>query len=199
MIQIAYPYFLYVGLPLVAIAAYWYWFYYKHPVYLFSALAPLKSLIKGSSKRKIVPFLLRVATLTALCVSLSRLRAPDERSKIPVEGVDIMLVMDISGSMNIFDDLQDRRPRIDVARAEALKFIDRRENDPIGLVIFSGVAISRCPLTLDKQVLKVLLEETDTSTIEAQGTVLSRAILTAANRLKKSDSKEQNYDCAYRW
>ena len=102
-----------------------------------------------------------------------------------------MLVLDASQSMIIFDDPQDRRTRWDVARDEALRFIDKRENDPIGLVLFAGVALSRCPLTLDKGILKEILHETTTATIAVPGTVLSRAILTAANRLKKSTAKNK--------
>ena len=102
-----------------------------------------------------------------------------------------MLVLDTSESMNDPEYEGSKKTRMDVARDEALKFIEKRDNDPIGLVIFSGVAVSRAPLTLDKQVLKEILLTTGTSTIPAPGTALSRAILTAANRLKKSTAKSR--------
>ncbi len=191
MIQMLYPYVIYVGLPLLLVCSWLYWVYHKTPLYLFSSLAPLQRFTPPPRWRTLVLFLTRVGTLVALCCALARFQTPDERSKIPVQGVDIMLVLDASQSMIIFDDPQDRRTRWDVARDEALRFIDKRENDPIGLVLFAGVALSRCPLTLDKGILKEILHETTTATIAVPGTVLSRAILTAANRLKKSTAKNK--------
>lgn len=189
--MIIHPYFLLVGLPLLGVLGYWRWFYYKEPVYRFSSLALLKGEHTVKKLRKKVRFLVRLLSCVALLCALARFVRPDERTKIPVKGVDIMLVLDTSGSMSIFDDLHDQRPRIDVARSEALKFIDKRVNDPIGLVIFSGVAVTRCPLTLDKTILKQILKDTSIETIKTDGTVLSRAILIAANRLKKSSAKSK--------
>ena len=91
--------------------------------------------------------------------------------------------------MNAPESEEGKKTRMDTAREEALKFIDKRDNDPIGLVIFSGVAVSRCPLTLDKRVLKEILNETTTSTLPVPGTVLSRAIFTAANDLKNQQQR----------
>ncbi|MBA3751286.1 VWA domain-containing protein [Candidatus Dependentiae bacterium] len=189
--MILHPYYLYLGLPVLALVSYWRWFYYKDPVYRFSSLALLQGNSPKGISKKTALFLIRLGTLAALCCALARFAKPDERTKIPVKGIDIMLVLDTSGSMMIFDDLHDQRPRIDVARTEALKFIDKRRNDPIGLVIFSGAAVTRCPLTLDKPILKNILNETTTETLSAQGTLLSRAILIAANRLKKSSAKSK--------
>lgn len=192
MIYAVHPYIAYIGLPLIALSALWYWFRYKHPVYLFSSLAPLQSSATATRWRRLFLFVVRLLTLFALCLAAARFRAPDERSKIPVQGIDIMLVLDISGSM-LFDedDESEKKSRIDTAREEAIKFIDKRQNDPIGLVIFSGAALSRCPLTLDKKILKDILMHTDTNTIPVTGTVLSRAILTAANRLKTSTARSR--------
>ena len=189
--MIMHPYYLLLGLPLSALLAYWRWYYYKEPVYRFSSLALLESEHSVKPLRKVLRFLVRLGSILALLIALARFTRPDERTKIPVKGVDIMLVLDTSGSMSIFDDLQDQRPRIDVARTEALKFIDKRHNDPIGLVIFSGAAVTRCPLTLDKAILKQILNDTSIETLKTDGTVLSRAILIGANRLKKSSAKSK--------
>ncbi len=191
MLHVVYPYALYLGVPATLLAAYWFWFHYKNPVYLFSSLVPLQSLESATKWRRFLLFLLRLTLLIVLCLSIARLQSPDERSKIPVQGVDIMLVLDTSESMNAPESEEGKKTRMDTAREEALKFIDKRDNDPIGLVIFSGVAVSRCPLTLDKRVLKEILNETTTSTLPVPGTVLSRAIFTAANRLKKSTAKSR--------
>lgn len=186
IIQSMYPYFIYIGLPVVALVAYWRWYYYKRPVYRYSSLNPLGSQRTFIDRSKILLFMLRLLTLSALCFALARFRVPDERSKVPVQGVDIMLVLDVSGSMQLFDDINDPRPRIDVARKEGIKFIQKRENDPIGLVIFGNVAVSRAPLTLDKNMLIEILKETSLGIVDPDGTVLARAIVTAANRLKNS-------------
>lgn len=191
MVTVLHPAWLFIGLPLVAAAAYWYWFHYRHPVYLYSSLAPLKNRTAAQQWRRIVLFLLRLTILLALIGALARFQRPDERSKIPVQGVDIMLVLDASESMMIPEDDGSRKSRMEAAREEALAFIDKRQNDPIGLVIFAGEALSRCPLTLDKKMLRELLLNTDTQTIPVHGTVLSRALLTAANRLKKSKAKSR--------
>lgn len=186
MIELVNPYFLFIGLPLLAGAAFYRWFYYREPVYRYSSMLPLKGLVKQGTLYTLVPFCLRVGSLAFLVIALTRLRAPDERSLVAVEGVDIMLVFDASGSMMAIDDRSTMRTRIDVARDEAIKFIKKRVNDPMGLVIFSGAAVTRCPLTMDKHVLEEMLHETTVETIPVQGTVLSQGILVAANRLKKS-------------
>jgi Ca-activated chloride channel family protein len=119
------------------------------------------------------------------------MQIPDERSRIPVRGVDIMLVLDASGSMDAIDDPDNPKKRLAIARDEAIKFVEKREHDPMGLVVFSGAAVSRVPLTLDKNILKQMLSETTVHTIPVEGTVLSKGILTAANRLKKSKAKSR--------
>jgi len=108
---------------------------------------------------------------------------------VEVEGINIMLVLDVSGSMQLQDDQNDSRTRFDIAKAEALRFIRLRNNDAIGLVFFGKDAISRCPLTHDKNMLKKLLQETEIGMINGDGTVLVRGMLTALNRLKHSDAK----------
>lgn len=186
MIQAVYPYALILGLPLLAGIALLRWLYYKEPVYRYSSILPLKNLVRSGRWQTVVPFLLRLLVLTALCLALARLREPDERSQVPIQGVDIMLVFDASGSMQSIDDRTTERSRIDIARDEAIKFIKKRVYDPMGLVIFSGVAVTRCPLTLDKPMLEEILKQTTVETIPVDGTVLSDAIIVAANRLKKS-------------
>lgn len=192
MIEILYPSFLYLGVPLIAALACWRWLYYKEPVYTFSSLRPLKSLAYTSIVPRLVPFLLRLGVLSMLCLALARFRVPDERSKVPVQGVDLMLVLDISGSMTAIDDRSDPRSRLAIAREEAIRFIHKRDNDSIGLVFFSGVAVTRCPLTLDKKMLEEILKQTTPETIPVGGTVLSYALIVAANRLKKSTAASRS-------
>ncbi len=189
--MIVYPLVLYLGLPFVAGLSYYRWRYYKHPVYSYSSLEPLEHLAQSSWLHTLIPYLLRLLTLLALCLAIARIRQPDERTLIPVKGVDIMMVLDASGSMDMIDNPKNRKSRFTIAKKEALRFIKKRTNDPIGLVIFGEVALTRSPHTLDKAMLEQIIKETNLGSIPHGGTVLSKAILMAANRLKKSTAKSR--------
>jgi Ca-activated chloride channel family protein len=115
----------------------------------------------------------------------------DNRSNIIVDGIDIMLVLDVSGSMQFQDYADDQRSRLQVAKDEALRFVNKRTNDAIGLVIFGKDALSRVPLTLDKKIINTLISTLEIGIIDPDGTVLSTAIVTAANRLKNSQAKSK--------
>lgn len=134
-------------------------------------------------------FCLRLISIIILAVLIMRPQLVDSRSSVSVEGIDIMLVLDASGSMNIND--FEGNTRFDVAKQEALRFIQKRDNDPIGLIIFGADAVSRCPITLDKSILKSVIEETDIGIVNPAETVLSIATLMAENRLKDSKSKSK--------
>lgn len=191
-IQCFHPYLMLAGFSVLSFISYWRWYYYKRPVYLYSSLIPFDFLInKNYQWRKFVIFLLQLLSILSLILAISRFRIPDEKTKLPVQGVDIMLVLDVSHSMMCFDDFYDRRKRFEVALEEALEFIKKRENDPIGLVFFGTIAVSRCPLTLDKNMLLKILKETKIGFINPEATALSRAILTGINRLKESKAKSK--------
>jgi Ca-activated chloride channel family protein len=91
--------------------------------------------------------------------------------------------------MDYQDYADDERSRFEVAQVEAIRFIQARQNDAIGLVLFGRDALTRCPLTLDKKMLTAILQDTKLGVVNPEGTVLSRAIVTAANRLKDSKAK----------
>ena len=191
MISLAYPLIASIGIPLFLIAAYVRWAYYKEPLYLFSSLAPLKNRTIEGKWRTLIPFLLRCMALLFLLFALTRPRVPDSRSKISVEGIDIILVLDVSGSMAAIDDRLDPVIRLDIAKKEAISFIQKRTHDPVGLVLFSQVAVSRCPLTLDKKMLEEILSKLSMDIMPADGTVLAEGMIVAANRLKRSTAKSR--------
>jgi len=137
-------------------------------------------------------FAIRLATLTLLALMIAKPQLVDQRTRIQVEGIDIMLVLDASGSMQFNDYAGDKRSRFDVAKEEAIRFIERRENDAIGLVLFGNGAVSRAPLTPDKRVLRELVQEAELGeVVNPDGTKLFTAIASAANRLQaaKAHSK----------
>jgi len=192
LFRFAYPKTFYFSIPLLFIMVF-YRFWFRKPVtYKYSLAGYLSK--QGFGKRYWKNFILwfmRVLSFFLLAFLIARPQLVDVTSKINVEGIDIFLVLDLSGSMELFDDVKDRRPRVQVAKEEALRFINKRENDQLGLVIFGREAVSRCPLTLDKNVLTDVIKELEIGVVDPRGTVISTAIITAANRLKHSKSKNK--------
>jgi len=158
--------------------------------YRFSLAQTLaQSGLGTTSYHKPVLYFLRLITIIGLTLLVMRPQWVDERSKINVEGLDIIMAIDVSNSMVVFDDEKDQRSRIDVAKEEAIRFIEKRHNDPIGIVIFGGEVLSRCPLTLDKTMLKEIVGSLELGIINPQGTWLGTGLATAINRLKNSEAK----------
>jgi Ca-activated chloride channel family protein len=131
---------------------------------------------------------LRCLALASLVLATARPRQADDSSRVEVEGSDIILALDVSGSMQLFDDLGDRRSRFEVAQREALTFVQDRKHDPIGLVIFGATAISRCPVTLDKQLLHEIITNVALGEVNPEGTALAVGLGMAVNRLRTSKS-----------
>jgi Ca-activated chloride channel family protein len=127
-------------------------------------------------------YVLRMLALICLILALTRPQSKKSRHDITVEGIDIILAMDISGSMMAMDF---KPNRIEASKNIAMEFIDGRPNDRIGLVIFSGEAFSQCPLTTDHTVLKNLFQDIHSGMIE-DGTAIGDGLATALNRLRSS-------------
>ena len=124
-------------------------------------------------------------SLILIIIALARPQRSNERVEQFTKGIDILLVMDISESM----DLQDFSPnRLEVAKKTAMDFIEGRFGDRIGMVVFSGEAYSLSPLTNDYKLLTSLIKEINFSMIEAKGTAIGSAIAAGTNRMKDSDA-----------
>ncbi len=165
---------------------------HKIPLYRYSLATTLKnnSFVVSHPHRAIV-YVIRLLIVCLLAVVISKPQIVDSRSKVPVQGIDIVLVLDVSGSMQFQDYEDDVRSRFDVAKAEAIHFIEKRDHDALGLVLFGKDTLSRCPITSDKQLLKQVVEELKLGIIDSDGTMLITGIVTAANRLKHSVSKSK--------
>ncbi|MBN1447447.1 MAG: VWA domain-containing protein [Bacteroidetes bacterium] len=134
-----------------------------------------------------LPFILRLLALGVLIVAFARPQSSARGEKVFREGIDITIVLDISGSMLA----EDFRPnRLDAAKEVAKEFIQGRINDRIGLVIFAGESFTQCPLTTDYAVLIDLLEKVKTGYLE-DGTAIGEGIANAVNRMKSSKSKSK--------
>lgn len=161
--------------------------YYQYP--LAATLAKQGHTAAPTHKRVLA--VLRILVLSLLVFLIGKPQLVDRRSNVIINGIDIMLVLDVSGSMQFQDYDDDHRSRLTVAKDEALRFVHKRTNDAIGLVIFGKDAVSRVPLTLDKHIINDLISNLAIGIIDPDGTVLSTAIITAANRLKKSEAKSK--------
>ena len=136
-----------------------------------------------------LPHALVLAALALAAVALARPQSRDrEREKQSVEGIDIVVALDLSTSM-LAADFQPR-DRLTVAKQVLQDFIGRRRTDRIGLVVFAGDAYTQAPLTLDHGILRALVDKLRTGVIE-DGTAIGNAIATAVNRLRESDARSK--------
>ena len=129
----------------------------------------------------------RTVAIALLIIVLARPQKTDKFQDMSTEGIDIVLTVDISGSMLA----QDFKPnRIEAAKNVATEFISGRPYDRIGLVVFSGESFTQCPLTTDHAVLINLLREIQSGMIE-DGTAIGNGLSTAVNRIKDSQAKSK--------
>ncbi len=133
-------------------------------------------------------FALRMIGVGLIVVALARPQKGSTEEEVSTEGVDIMLVLDISTSMKALDFKPQNR--LFVAKMRIAEFIQKRQHDRIGLVVFAGRSFTKCPLTLDYNVLLEFLDEIRFGDIE-DGTAIGTAIATAAYRLKDSPAKSK--------
>ena len=134
------------------------------------------------------PFILRIIGFGLLIVALARPQKGHTEQEVTTHGVDIVLVLDVSTSMKALDFKP--KNRLFVAKETIKKFIQMREHDRIGLVIFAGRSFTKCPLTLDYSILAQFIDDIRFEEIE-DGTAIGTAIATAANRLKQSQAKSR--------
>ena len=132
---------------------------------------------------------LRALALSLGLVALARPQAGERRETVSSFGVDVVVALDVSGSMRC----EDTRPRnrLDVARDAVARFVDGRPSDRIGLVAFGSMAATRCPLSLDHEMVQELLREIDFAPQGEEGTAIGTGLGVAVNRLRESKSKSK--------
>lgn len=154
----------------------------------FSSLQPFDQTPRSLRERlRHFPVALRMIALACLIIALARPQSVTSKENISTEGIDIVLVLDISGSM-LAEDFTPNR--LVAAKQVAEEFIEGRSNDRIGLVIFSAESFTQCPLTTDYPVLISLLQEVKKGMIE-DGTAIGLALANGVNRLKDSKAKSK--------
>ncbi len=134
-----------------------------------------------------VPFVLRVAAVTLLSIALARPQLTNRWTSESTEGIDIMMALDISGTM-LAEDLKPNR--LEAAKSVAQDFVIARPNDQIGLVVFAGESFTQCPLTIDHAVLVNLFRSVEYGMVE-DGTAIGLGLANAVNRMKDSETKSK--------
>lgn len=134
-----------------------------------------------------LPFVLRMFAVAVLILVLSRPQSTDNWENSSTEGIDIVLAMDISGSM-LAEDLKPNR--LEASKDVAASFINGRPTDNIGLVVFSGESFTQCPLTTDHTVLLNLFKDIQSGMIE-DGTAIGLGLANSVSRIKDSQAKSK--------
>lgn len=189
MFRFAYPWLLGLLLLLPALVAWEWWRRRRRPVFRYSSLESIAAKIGRSPvyiRRAL--FATRLLALALLILALARPQKGFTEQDVTTEGVDILLTLDVSGSMAA----EDFRPRnrLFVAKEVVRDFIEGRQSDRIGLVVFSAESFTKCPLTLDYGILQRQLEDARLGTIR-DGTAIGTALATSINRLKVSKAKSK--------
>ena len=186
--------YLLLFIPLIAYAV---WYLLKgrrmSPSMKVSTILPFSKELKTYRNYLVhAPFVLRIVALSMLILVLMRPVSTNRWSEESVEGIDIMLAMDVSTSMSAVDIEPNR---IDVAKDVAAQFVSGRKNDNIGLTLFAGESFTQCPLTIDYRSVLSLI---DKSGIEyaangmlKDGTAIGLGIANAVTRLKDSKAKSK--------
>ena len=162
---------------------------FKSAAIKYSDIRIVKRAARSSrQKYRSVLIVLRLLAIAFFIVAFARPRSGTEYKETTSEGVDIVLALDVSSSMQA----EDFKPnnRLFVAKEEIKKFISRRLNDRIGLVVFARYSFTQCPLTTDYSVLLNFVDMVDFGIVE-DGTAIGMSIANAVNRLRESEAKSK--------
>lgn len=190
MVEFAHPWFL-VGLVSVPIL---HWWYNKSGHRLegslrISSASLFQDHFKSRARWRIILLqILQYIIITLVIIGIARPRIIDSLELSQVEVIDIVLVLDISSSMLATDFAPNR---LEAVKATAERFIQRREGDRLGLLVFAGETFIQCPLTVDRQVVQSLLGDITVAEQAYDGTAIGMAIANATNRLRNSAAKSK--------
>lgn len=187
-LSFAHPFFL--GLLLLIPLLIW-WHFKKqqqNPAFRLSTTNHVK-LVPSTWRVRFRPsmFVLRLLSLAFISIALARPQSSNVTESIDSDGIDIVLSLDISGSM-LAEDLKPNR--IEASKKLAEDFVDKRPTDRIGLVIFSGESFTLCPITIDHNVLKEQIENIKSGMLE-DGTAIGEGLATAVDRIRRSNGKSK--------
>ena len=182
------PVFLWtmLAVPLIFIMRWAVRYYFNQKLPVAIATRDLKS--SAANLVRLIPEILLLLVCILLLTALARPQRTNEKVEQYTEGIDIMLAMDISQSMQI-EDFQPNR--LEAAKKVALEFISGRLQDRIGLVVFSGDAFSLAPLTTDYELLRAYVKDINFEMIENRGTAIGSALAVVTNRMRETEAKSK--------
>jgi Ca-activated chloride channel family protein len=131
--------------------------------------------------------LCRILVVALIIIVLARPQSSNQWDQVSTEGIDIVLCMDVSGSMRAMDF---RPNRLEASKNVGIEFVNAREEDRFGLVVFAGESFTQCPMTTDRAVVVNFLKDVDFGVIE-DGTAIGMGLATAVNRVKESKAKSK--------
>ena len=174
-------------LAIIPLLVVWYWFRHKNTnaELRFSGLKPFEGMSR-SPKTWLMHslFIFRIFAIGLIIVALARPQSVSSRQNIEIEGIDIVMALDVSSSMLARDFTPDR---LEASKEVAHDFIRRRPNDRVALVIFSGEAFTQVPLTTDHSMISTMFKDIKSGMIE-DGTAIGDGLATSASRLKDSQA-----------
>ena len=185
----AHPLYLLLLLLLVPVIA---WYVWKRNAWTakvtFSSLEAFRYMKRSPMEYlRHLPFVLRMLAIACVIVAIARPQRSDSWRNHSTEGIDIVLTLDISGSMLA----QDLKPdRLEAAKRVATEFVNNRPNDNVALVAFSGQSFTQCPLTINHAELINLMTGLKSGMIE-DGTAIGSGLATSVNRLRDSQAKSK--------
>ena len=180
-----YLWLLLIIIPLIA------WYIWKHAKrfasFNVSTLKPYNSLSKHSTWLLHLPFVLRILVIILITIVLAQPQSSMSHKQVNVEGIDITIALDVSGSMLAMDF---KPNRLEACKSVIRTFVENRPTDRIGLVLYAGEAYTKCPLTTDHSTLLLSLENSNNNQID-DGTAIGDGLGTAINRLRESEAKSK--------
>ncbi len=191
MYRFADPEYLYLLL-FIPLLAYWYWTRRgaKSGKIRFSDVGIAKKVGKTTKQHlRHLVFVFRLLLLSLIILSIARPQSGSKMKETSTEGVDIILALDVSSSM-LAEDFKPKN-RLEAAKKVAGDFIEGRQNDRLGMIIFAGESFTQCPLTLDYGVLLNLLVSIKVADQDWDGTAIGMGIVNAVNRLRDSKAKSK--------
>lgn len=188
-IEFAYPAFLYL-LVLIPIMTAWYLWKGKKSTSAIK-LSGFENLDERIRSSKIwlrhILFVMRIVVTGLIIIVLARPQSSNNWEKVTTEGIDIVMCMDISGSMRAMDF---KPNRLEASKNVGIEFVNARQDDRFGLVVFAGESFTQCPMTTDRAVVINFLKDIDFGLIE-DGTAIGMGLATAVNRIKESRAKSK--------
>ena len=188
-IEFAYPAFFYALILVPLLMAWYFWRGRKGTAPL--SLSGFENLDNKRDSARIwmrhLLAVLRLAVITLLIVVLARPQSSNQWEQVTTEGIDVVMCLDVSGSMRAMDF---KPNRLEASKNVGIEFVNARQNDRFGLVVFAGESFTQCPMTTDRAVVINFMKEIDFGVIE-DGTAIGMGLATAVNRIKDSKAKSK--------